>query len=146
MVHRHIAQSREDNSSLVLVENIIKYAGLVDANALCFVWPVELQSTRVCVVSGPISRPTFSCFVLPHCTSPESLTDIILRCVGSHFTILRPTAEAPGTMKVLSLLLQDAKSSGLTVDDIINQAVEYHSMPLSIRTTVDDILAHHAQI
>jgi hypothetical protein len=70
---------------------VTQYCGLVDANALCFMWPQELEHYRLLFVSGPASQPMFSVFTPS--TTTASTTDhveVILHCNGSHFTLLRP--------------------------------------------------------
>lgn len=125
-----------------VVDPITQYTGLVDANALCFIWPKEFNNTRICVVSGPLSAPIFSCFVPPNCTSTETLNDVILRCDGSHFTILRPP-KARGKTKILTLLMSEAQKSGLLVQ--VNQAEPYSASnpQQSILDTVQAILDYN---
>lgn len=41
----------EDISHVVL-SSVMEYAGLVDANALSFLWPTEFNEFRICVISG----------------------------------------------------------------------------------------------
>jgi len=69
-------------------------AGFVDAYILSFCFLRELAPFRICFVSGPIVNPFFSVFSAPHSalnnSSKEALTEIIIRCDGSHFTLLKP--------------------------------------------------------
>ena len=39
------------------------YAGFVDANCLLYLWPSEFDSCRICIISGNLNRPIFSCFL-----------------------------------------------------------------------------------
>jgi hypothetical protein len=76
------------------VSTVNQYAGFVDANALSFLWPAELNAYVVCIVSGPLHRPILSCFAPPGRSSSAAsllgLTEVFIRCDGSHFTLLRP--------------------------------------------------------
>jgi hypothetical protein len=96
---------------------VTEHARCVDANALCFLWPREFNKTRVCVVSGPITRPIFSCYCAPHASqNVEALSDVILRCDNNHFSILVPAKPSKGGKeKVLSSMLRDAADAHLCV-------------------------------
>lgn len=70
------------------------YAGFVDANALYYLWPKEFSKYRICFISGSLTKPIFTCFTPVSSNdrdSLEELTEIILYCNGSHFTLLRPS-------------------------------------------------------
>lgn len=91
-----------------------QYGALVDANMLCFLWPRELNPFRVCFISGPLTQPLISCFEPPpsvlqqgatrsdnavnatlSANPADNLTEVILRCSGDHFTLLRPVNQQP---------------------------------------------------
>lgn len=76
---------------------ILQYSGIVDANALCFLWLEEFNQCRICIVSGPETNPIFSCFVSAPTqnnghpsAAPVSMRDILIRCQNEHFTLLHP--------------------------------------------------------
>lgn len=91
------------------------YCGFVDANMLCLLWPLQLQSYRVCFVSGPLTRPLISVFQPPAppagsaseaavAAAVEGLTEIVIRSSGDHFTLLRPL-HAPAGFKASTMHL-----------------------------------------
>lgn len=89
-----------------ILASVCLYGALVDANMLCFLWPRELNPYRVCFISGPLTKPLVSCFepppsVLLGNTASENpadtLTEVIIRCSGDHFTLLRPVNPQPGS-------------------------------------------------
>eukprot|EP01038_Epipyxis_sp_PR26KG_P016430 gene16430-22402_t len=78
-----------------ILHSILEYAGLVDANAMIILWLKEFNNYRICLISGPLNRPIFSCFtpIFPNnsnSTNKLPLTDVIIRCSGTHFTLLKP--------------------------------------------------------
>lgn len=75
-----------------IVSTVNGYAGFVDANALSFLWPAEFDRYVVCLVSGPLSAPILSCFAPAgrDKDSLDGLVEVIIRCDGSHFTLLKP--------------------------------------------------------
>jgi len=90
------AQDAEEWQKEILA-SVSQYGALVDANMLCFLWPRELNPFRVCFVSGTLAKPLVSCFEPPPSAlrgaSVEDLTEVIIRCSGDHFTLLRPMQE-----------------------------------------------------
>ena len=46
----------------IVLPSIQEYAGFVDANSLKYLWPREMNRFRVCVISGSVHAPIFSCF------------------------------------------------------------------------------------
>jgi hypothetical protein len=79
-----------------ILASVQQYCGFVDANMLCFLWPAELSSFRICFISGSLARPLISCFQPPLSTTSSAgrdasqLTEILIRCSGDHFTLLKP--------------------------------------------------------
>lgn len=103
-----------------IISTVHQYCGFVDANALCWIWPEEFDLHKICFISGPLSKPLISCFMPPSPPTPflsyssttslslstprtvnsnnnvlsqhtyRPLTEIIIRCNGDHFTLLRP--------------------------------------------------------
>jgi hypothetical protein len=107
-----------------LLGSLISYAGFVDAQSLCYVWPEEFNHSRICLISGSLSRPLFSCFFSQDGAAAvggeENLRDIIIYCDGAHFTLLRPQTISPRSrgvpgFSVLSRLLFEAREAGLIV-------------------------------
>lgn len=88
------AGDKEDAAQDVL-STLEEYAGMVDANCLCFLWLREFSPSRVCLISGSDARPVFSVFCIKG-VEQDSLRDVIIHCDGSHFTLLRPITP-PGT-------------------------------------------------
>lgn len=114
-----------------ILASVTQYCGFVDANMLCLLWPAQLLGYRVCFVSGPLSRPLISCFSGAEEADAETLTEIVVRCSGDHFTLLRPLHAADGGggggFKVVSRLIRDARAAGLV-------AQESQARPLAGRT------------
>ncbi len=88
-----------------ILASVCLYGALVDANMLCFLWPRELNPYRICFISGSLTKPLISCFEPPpsvllgntSCENPaDSLTEVIIRCSGDHFTLLRPVNALSG--------------------------------------------------
>ena len=52
----------EDEMATDLLGSVILYAGYVDANCLCYLWPEEFKPYRICFISGSFTEPIFSCF------------------------------------------------------------------------------------
>jgi hypothetical protein len=52
-----------------LLQSVVQYAGFVDANVLCLLWPAEFSEmrTRVCFLCGSVNRPMVVVF------TPEDL-------------------------------------------------------------------------
>lgn len=109
-----------------LLESVLGYAGFVDANVLCLLWPRELDPYRICFISGS-TRPIFSVFQKKSTasssasSSPGPLIEVLLYCNGSHFTLLRPRNLAQNTttsgFRVIDRLLVEARRQGLTVQE-----------------------------
>lgn len=129
--------------------SIINYAGFVDAQCLCYIWPEEFNHCRICLISGSLQRPLFSCFFSKDGAAAvggeENLRDIIIYCDGAHFTLLRPQSMSPRStgapgFSVLNRLLYEAREAGLIV-----QINEVESEPgggrISVLRTLWDIMA-----
>lgn len=78
-----------DSPALDIIPTVTDYAGFVDANCLCYVWPAEFEQYRICIISNSSSgaAPMFSCF---SSRGEAAKVDIIIHCDGSHFTLLQP--------------------------------------------------------
>jgi hypothetical protein len=57
MINQHA-----DGPAREILTSVLDYAGFVDANCLCFLWPEEFASLRICLVSGTNNAPIFSTF------------------------------------------------------------------------------------
>lgn len=64
----------------------------MDANALCFLWPQELNNFRLLFVSNPANRPIFSHFSV----GTPGAKEVVILCEREHFTLLRPCTSHPG--------------------------------------------------
>eukprot|EP00603_Paraphysomonas_imperforata_P004964 CAMPEP_0114448440 /NCGR_PEP_ID=MMETSP0103-20121206/20325_1 /TAXON_ID=37642 ORGANISM="Paraphysomonas imperforata, Strain PA2" /NCGR_SAMPLE_ID=MMETSP0103 /ASSEMBLY_ACC=CAM_ASM_000201 /LENGTH=434 /DNA_ID=CAMNT_0001620453 /DNA_START=272 /DNA_END=1577 /DNA_ORIENTATION=+ len=120
---RHIAASiaakSDDDFQKEIVQSVLNYAGFVDANALVYIWPKEMQRCRICLISGDLKHPIFSCFFPSNVSNVDSLNDIIIHSDGSHFTLLKPAvAENSASFSVLSTLLQVARTAGCIIQEI----------------------------
>jgi hypothetical protein len=73
-----------------IVQSVLQYAGFVDANSLLYIWPSEMQSCRICLISGDLKRPIFCTFFPAHVSNVDTLNDVIIHSDGSHFTLLKP--------------------------------------------------------
>lgn len=122
------------------------YAGFVDANGLCFLWPEEFNHFRFLFISGTTEAPIFSSFTL---SGPkQDFTEIIIHCNGSHFTLLRPHANllaqygqgGPNNngFKVIDHIIADAKATGKIVQE--NVATPPPGLP-SIKQVIQAISA-----
>ena len=74
-----------------IISTVLLPSGFVDANALSFLWLKEFDQFRICFISGPLTNPIFCCFE-SNIKNKNELIDIIIRCDGSHFTLLKPVA------------------------------------------------------
>lgn len=128
-----------NNPCVEILSTIITYAGFVDAYSLCFMWPQEFNSYRICFISGSFSKPVFSCFYNTT-TSPDALRDVIIHCDGDHFTLLRPTTTgmADASFSILPTLLATAKRNHCVVHDNIVNTSSYPS--ISIEDTIQMLL------
>eukprot|EP01042_Synura_sphagnicola_P004538 gene4538-5768_t len=102
-----------------LLATVVQYAALVDANALCILWPSDFDNCHICVISGDSSNPLFTTFARKG-RDKRTLRDIIIHCNGSHFTLLSPveaSAWMPNSQgfSILVGLLADARAAGLVV-------------------------------
>jgi len=50
-----------------VLSTLEEYAGMVDANCLCFLWLREFSASRICLISGSDARPVFSIFCVKVC-------------------------------------------------------------------------------
>lgn len=97
----------DETPAMDIVPTLIEYAGFVDANCLCYLWPDEFRNKRICIISNTsTSRPMFSCFSAINVPDADLEADIIIHCDGSHFTLLRPLKHDGHS--VLSQLLLEA--------------------------------------
>lgn len=101
-----------DSPALDIVPTINEYAGFVDANCLCYLWPQEFAQFRICIISNPASAaPMFSCF---SSSGKVAKFDILVHCDGSHFTLLQPMHSGTPQFS-LSQLLTEASHAGCVV-------------------------------
>lgn len=110
-----------------ILPSVLQYAGLVDANALIFLFPQEFVNFRLCIISGSPQVPLISCFSA-RSADPATLSDVLIYCDGEHFTLLRPCVRTDG----------GRKDEGLSiVPDLLQQArakhcvVQEHRVPIS---------------
>jgi hypothetical protein len=95
-----------------VLESVNLHAGFVDAQCLAFLWLEELAPFRVTVVSGDLKSPIFSVF----CKNKSSpCAEILIRCSGSHFTLLRPRDPHIDANAMVSHLLRGAHASSAVV-------------------------------
>jgi len=92
-----------------VVTSVVEVAGFVDANVLAFLWPIEFENTRVCLMSGPLQRPSFTVFFGANCPVGQHM-DVLMRCDQDHFTLLGP--QKPGEV---DRLLRAARNAGMVV-------------------------------
>ena len=97
-----------DDFSQDILGTVMGYSTFVDANCLCFLWPIEFNNFRICLISGSVS-PMFSCFSIKVPTwitfaflffndgidwlnrqgvPSANLRDILVFCDGQHFTLM----------------------------------------------------------
>ncbi len=93
-----------------ILTSVILYAGHVDANIFSVWWPQELDGFRICVISGPESRPIFSCFSR---SQSADLEDIILRCYQDHFTLWKPVVHHAASTGSISSYGMPSTTSGV---------------------------------
>ena len=121
-------KEHEDASLMMdILPSVLQYAGLVDANALIFLWPQEFVNFRVCIISGSPHMPLISCFSARE-ADLDSLNDILIYCDGTHFTLLRPNKQSEvktnnETLSVVPNLLLQAKNH--------NCIVQEHRVPIN---------------
>lgn len=95
-----------------LLQSVLARGGFVDANVLCFLWPVEFDDYRLLFISNPSTKPIFSEFTY----SKNAKKEIIILCEREHFTLLRPTQQHPGQgIREIDHLLAQATAAGMTV-------------------------------
>ena len=71
-----------------ILSSVLGYAYFVDANALIWLWLQEFGPYRICLLSGTSDRPIVSLF-RTRGAPLHKLSDVIIHCDGSHFTLLR---------------------------------------------------------
>ena len=103
---RYEAQSRltrlrgeGDTIAEIMYKTVLDYAAIVDANALCYLWPEELDEYVICIISGSLNRPMFSIF-RPGYSSTDYPIEIIIHCERDHFTLLKPVSARRTGFKV----------------------------------------------
>ena len=85
---------------------MLNYAGFVDANCLLYIWPKEMQRSRICLISGDLQKPIFCTFFPQNVVNMDQLDDIIVHSDGSHFTLLKPAvAENSSSFSVRACVL-----------------------------------------
>jgi hypothetical protein len=95
-----------------VLESVKLPAGFVDAQCLSFLWLEELSQFRVSVVSGDLKSPIFSVF----CKEKSApCTEVLIRCSGSHFTLLRPRDPSIDANEMVTHMLRGAEASSAVV-------------------------------
>lgn len=96
-----------------IVPSINEYAGFVDANAFCFLWPEEFRTKRICLISNTHTlHPMFSCFSSRGIAPEQIDAEIVIHSDGQHFTLLRPLH---GSRSFLASVLEDARRAQCVV-------------------------------
>jgi hypothetical protein len=131
-----LAELSKEDVQYEVMSSVSEYAGLVDANVLGYLWPVEFKQIRICVISGRQDQPMFSYFVCGDLDEREAVTDVILRCEMSHFTLLKPVGEHPEGLGFMQMIV-DAENAGLIVQRFETQCT------CSIHTTIDRIVGRY---
>lgn len=90
-----LSKDSTDDLAKEILSTVVETAGLVDANCLMYLWPAEFRAYRVCIISGDANLPIISIFQSKHLeasggSNVDTVPEIILRCRGCHFTLLRP--------------------------------------------------------
>jgi len=110
-----------------ILPSVLGYAHFVDANALIWLWLQEFGPYRICLLSGTSRQPIVSLF-RTRGAPLHKLSDVIVHCDGSHFTLLRAfAASADGGVNPLGgeqaqtssvpALIQMVKARGGLVQD-----------------------------
>eukprot|EP01039_Chlorochromonas_danica_P010872 gene10874-12084_t len=95
-----------------LLQSVLARGGFVDANVLCFLWPVEFDDCRLLFISNPSTKPIFSEFTY----SNNAKKEVIILCEREHFTLLRPTQQHSGQgIREIDHILAQATAAGMTV-------------------------------
>ena len=81
--------------------SVMEYAGLVDANVLSFLFPLEFTQFRILIISGSMSSPMFSSFQSDQINTQLDITEVIIHCHNSHFTLLKPIGEVVSCVLVI---------------------------------------------
>ncbi len=99
--HQASCGTVQDSLQQELLSSVQQYAGFVDANVLCCVWPQEMARMRVCLVSGAAGGgcPMFTVFTPPAAAAAAAegqsdVQDIVIHSDGSHFTLMRPRQQS----------------------------------------------------
>jgi len=99
---RHLAtqlllDTQSDDFSLRadILPSVLGYAHFVDANALIWLWLQEFSPYQICLLSGTPAHPIVSVF-RTRGAPLHKLSDVIIHCDGSHFTLLRPFSPTHG--------------------------------------------------
>jgi hypothetical protein len=71
-----------------LLASVLAPTGFVDANVLCFLWPVEFCTHRLLFISNPTQQPIFSHFSSAEQTrSQQTLREVLIVCDNEHYTL-----------------------------------------------------------
>lgn len=134
-----LAELSKEDIQYEVMSSVTEFAGMVDANILSYLWPVEFTQFRICVISGQHNAPMFSYFVSGDLDEREPVKDVIIRCEMSHFTLLKPVGvsdNGPGSDHNTSFMqmIIDAETAGCIVQRFQTRAT------CSIHTTIDRIV------
>lgn len=102
-------RSDADNVADIMYKSVLEYAGIIDANVLCYLWPEEFDEYVICIISGSLNRPIFSVF-RPSYSSTDYPIEIIIHCEHDHFTLLKPVSARKTSFKVLSFRCSDGRA------------------------------------
>ena len=75
----------------------MEYAGLVDANMLSFIFPLELRQFKILIISGSSDNSMFTYIQSDEINTNLEIYEVIIHCHNSHFTLLKPMRE-PNTI------------------------------------------------
>ena len=129
-------KGHEDASPMQdILPSVLQYGGFVDGNALIFLFPQEFVNFRLCFISDNPQVPLISCFSAQS-ANPATLSDVLIYCNGSHFTLLRPCVRTDGERKdeglsIVPCLLQQARAKHCVVRE--------HRVPISPAHSIREI-------
>jgi len=96
-----------------ILSTVLDYAGFVDAHILCFLWPREFCNLHICFLSNTKSGGGILTSFSTRGAVLENLSEILVHCDGSHFTLLSPVSTS---FPFLANFLDDARSNGSVVN------------------------------